>query len=513
MLDGPSPRPTTVTVAIIGAGFAGLGMAIRLRQSGLHDFLVLERADEVGGTWRDNVYPGCACDVPSHLYSFSFDLNPEWSHVFSRQWEIQAYLQRCADHHGVRERVRFGAEVVSARFDEATARWHLRTADGQEVIARFVVHGLGALRDPLYPAIPGREDFRGIAMHSARWDHEAELGGKRIGVVGTGASAIQIVPELAKSAGELVIFQRTPPWIRRRPDRPYRAVEKALFRRLPAAMRWHRWSIYGQYELSYPLVFGHDTGIHRIVEWMAKRAIRRELGDAPLAERLTPRYRLGCKRILLSSEWYPALAQPHVQVETTGIERILPREVRLSDGRELELDALIYCTGFSVDRPLGSMVVTGRGGRDLATQWGPRPSAYLGITVSGFPNAFILLGPNTALGHNSVVLMIEAQVEYTLQAIQYLLERPELAWIDVDEAAQERFVSWVDERHSTQVWQSGCRSWYLDADGKNFTIWPGSTVSYIHRTRRFDPGPYRRQRWPEPGPARADPPEASSPSG
>lgn len=494
MPDGsPSPEPTQVTVAIIGAGFAGLGMAIRLDQVGLRDFLVLERADEVGGTWRDNVYPGCACDIPSHLYSFSFDLNPEWSHVFSRQWEIQAYLQRCADHHGVRDRIRFGAAVVRARFDEGSARWHLHTADGREVVARFVVHGLGALRDPAYPSIAGRDDFEGITMHSARWDHGAELGGRRVGVVGTGASAIQIVPELAKTASEVVVFQRTPPWIRPRPDRPYRSLEKALFRRLPAAMRLHRWSIYANYELRYPLVFGHDTGIHRVVEWLTKRMIRKEVGDDQLAARLTPRYRLGCKRILLSSEWYPTLALPHVDVETTGIERILPHGVRLGDGRERVLDALVYCTGFTVDQPLGEMVVTGRDDRDLATTWGRRPSAFLGITVPGFPNAFLLLGPNTALGHNSVVLMIEAQVEYALQAIQYVLERPDLAYIDVDPAAHDRFVEWVDQRHSSQVWQSGCASWYLGQDGKNFTIWPGSTVSYFHRTRRFDPAPYRRQ--------------------
>ncbi len=483
--------PQTVMVAILGAGFAGLGMAIRLQKAGLRDFVVLERADDVGGTWRDNVYPGAACDVPSHLYSFSFDLNPEWDHVYGRQAEIQAYLQACTDRHGLRDRIALNADVVSVRWDEDTARWHLHTADGRHVVARFVVHAVGALKDPRYPDIEGMDSFTGTAMHSARWDRDACLHGKRIGVVGTGASAIQVVPKLAEVAEHLTVFQRTPAWVRPRADRPYRALEKSLFRRLPAAMRLHRWRIYATMEARFPLVFGHDTGVGRVVEWLAKRDIRGHIPDPDLAARLTPEYRLGCKRILISSDWYPALARPNVDVCATAIERMQPDGVRLDDGRDIALDALVYCTGFTVERPLGEMDVVGCEGRNLTEYWGDRPRAYLGMTVPGFPNAFVLLGPNTGLGHNSVIVMIEAQVNYVLQAIQHVLVRPEVSSIDVQDAAVDRFVEELDADHDGKIWSSGCNSWYLGVDGINSTLWPKSTVSYIARTRRFDPDLYR----------------------
>ncbi len=491
MPDGSARPPTTVLVAIIGAGFAGLGMAMRLQQAGIRDLLILERGDGVGGTWRDNIYPGAACDIPSHLYSYSFELNPEWDHVYGRQPEIQAYLERCTDRHRLRDRIRFGAEVVSAIFHEDTARWHVHTANGLHVIARFVVHAVGALKDPRYPDLPGLDSFDGIAMHSARWDREADLQGKRVGVIGTGASAIQAVPELAEVADAVTVFQRTPAWVRPRADRPYRGLEKALFRRLPTAMRLHRWMIYSMLEARFPLVFGHDTGVGRVVEWLAKREIRATIDDPQLAERLIPNYRLGCKRILISSDWYPALARDDVDVCSTAIERVLPHGVRLTDGTDVQLDALVYCTGFTVERPIGSMEVIGREGRSLQHDWGDRPRAYLGITVSGFPNAFVLLGPNTGLGHNSVILMIEAQVNYVLQAIEHVVDRPALAWIDVDEAAVDGFVDELDRDHDGKIWSSGCDSWYLGANGINSTLWPRSTVSYIARTRRFDPGLYR----------------------
>ena len=510
MLDGStSGPPTHVTVAIIGAGFGGLGMAIRLQQSGIDDVLLLERGDAVGGTWRDNTYPGAACDIPSHLYSFSFELNPRWSHVYARQPEIRAYLEHCTDRYGLRDRIRLRAEVVEARFDPTTARWHLTTGDGQHVVARFVVHAVGGLKDPRYPEIPGLDRFEGPAIHSARWDHQIPLSGRRVGVIGTGASAIQIVPELAKTARALHVFQRTPPWVVARHDRAYTERQKRRFARFPAALRLFRWQIYARLEMRHPFVFGHDTGVGSLYEWRLRRQIRQAFDDPALAEALVPDYRLGCKRTLLSDDWYPALAQPHVQLHDTAIERIERAGVRLEGGHGVELDALVYCTGFTVDRPMGDMEIYGRDGRALSRWWGTRPRAYLGITVPRFPHAFILMGPNTALGHNSVILMIEAQIEYVRQAIHYVLQRPELAYVDVDDAALERFVGQIDRRHAGQVWQSGCRSWYQNADGINTTLWPGSTVEYFARTRRFDPGVYRKQRWGDRVP-RADQPEASS---
>ena len=492
--DGSTTPPLQTTIAILGAGFAGLGMAIRLQQEGIRDFLLFERANDIGGTWRDNVYPGCACDVPSHLYSFSFELNPEWSHVFSPQAEIQAYLQDCTDRHGLRDRIHLGAEVVSATFNEDTGHWQLQLGDGRRVVARFLVNGVGALKDPRYPNIPGRDSFAGIAMHSARWDTNADLDGKRIAVIGTGASAIQIVPKLAPQAKQLTVFQRSAPWVNPRNDRAYSAVEKALFRRVPAAMRMHRWRIYGQLEVRHPLVFTRETAVRRVVEWNLKRHIRKQVGDPQLAERITPDYPLGCKRILVSDDWYPALARPNVDVDATAIEEITPGGLRLADGREYEADALIFCTGFTVDEPLGTTTITGLGGQSMHEYWNGRPRAYLGITMAGFPNSFTLLGPNTGLGHNSVVLMIEAQIEYVLQAIRYVRQRPELEWIDVDDSAVERFVAEIDQRSATSVWQSGCTSWYLSSEGFNTALWPDSTVRYFQRTRHFDPGPYRRRR-------------------
>ncbi|MEM9457751.1 MAG: NAD(P)/FAD-dependent oxidoreductase [Myxococcota bacterium] len=489
--------PTTVLVAILGAGFAGLGMAIRLRRAGIHDFLVLERGSAVGGTWRDNTYPGAACDIPSHLYSYSFELNPQWSHVYGRQAEIREYLERCTDRYGLRPRIRLGAEVIEARFDERQARWHLHTRDGRHVIARFVVHAIGALKDPRVPSLPGQELFEGPAMHSARWDHAVDFRDQRVGVIGTGASAIQIVPELAKIARHITVFQRTPPWVVPRQDRPYTTRQKRRFARFPALMRLHRWAIYSAHEIRHPLLFGKESRLTTVIERNTRRSIEQAFSDPAEARALTPRYRMGCKRLLVSDDWYPTLALRHVEVRTAPITEIRRHDVVLADGHTQPLDALIYCTGFTVDRPLGSMKVYGRGGRELSAWWGPRPRAYLGLSVPHFPNAFMLLGPNSGLGHNSVLLMLEAQLEHTLRAIDHVLQRPEVCTIEAEPAALERFVDEIDDEHAGRVWQSGCQSWYLGANGANYTLWPGSTVSYIVRTRRFDPRAYREQRYGE----------------
>lgn len=486
----PEAPVETAEFVIIGSGFSGMGMAIALRRAGLDDLVILERGPTLGGTWRDNVYPGCGCDVPSHIYSFSFEPNPDWSRAFAGQAEIQAYLQGCADRHGLRPYFRFDCEVVDARFDEGEGRWHVRAADGRRFVARYAIFGVGGLKDPRYPAIPGREDFEGIDLHSARWDPAVDLGGKRVGVIGTGASAVQLAPAIADEVEHLTVFQRTPPWIVPRNDRAHGPITRGLMRRVPGLLRLKRTLLYLAWELRYPVVFDNPGRIGRLYERRLLKHIAAEIDDPELVRKVTPDYRVGCKRVLLSDDWYATLNRPDVDLEDSAIARIVPRGVELSDGRTVELDALAWCTGFTVDRPLGDMQVRGLAGRSLTEAWGARPRAHLGITVAGFPNLFLLLGPNTALGHNSVLVMIEAQIDYIMRAIRHVRGRKR-GWVDVREDAQAAFVEQIDRDSASTVWQSGCESWYLGQDAVNFTLWPGTTVAYRLATRRFDPGLHR----------------------
>jgi cation diffusion facilitator CzcD-associated flavoprotein CzcO len=448
--------------------------------------LILERSDSLGGTWRDNTYPGAACDVPSALYSFSFAPWPAWSHRYARQPEIRAYLEHCVDRFGVRERIRFGCELVRASFE--AGRWRLTIADGTVILARFLILGLGALRDPRWPDLPGLEGFSGTLVHSARWPDGLDLRGQRVGLIGTGASAIQIGPELAPQVASLTVFQRTPPWVNSRDDRRQGPWAKRARAWVPGLMAAERLRTYLRMESRYPLFFGRYHRVGGIGERLLAWRMRRELGPE-LAARATPSHRLGCKRILASDDWSPMLKRPNVTLETRAIRGVRPDGVELADGAFTQLDALICATGFQVDRPLGDLEITGRDGRDLATVWGHRPRAWLGLTVPGFPNAFLLLGPNTALGHSSVVVMIEAQIRYLVQAIQRVSPVPD-GWIDVRPEALDAFVEEVDRRHAARVWTTGCASWYQASDGSQFAIWPGSTLRYLWRTRRFDPSVY-----------------------
>jgi cation diffusion facilitator CzcD-associated flavoprotein CzcO len=488
--EGVVSEATETTVAIVGTGFSGLCMAIQLKERGITDIVLLERAQTVGGTWRDNTYPGAACDVPSHLYSFSFAPNPDWSHRFARQGEIWTYLEDCADRFGIRRHVWFGAELIEARFDEAAARWHLRCTDGRRLIARFVVVAMGGLRDPRMPEIPGIETFAGPSMHSARWNHGVSLAGKRVGVIGTGASAIQIVPALAGTASEVHLFQRTPAWVRPRGDRAYTAKERARFRQHPVTARLERLRTYARLEVNFPLFFRRGSRTARAAAWLLRQNIRRQVPDPDLARALTPDYAVGCKRVLLSDDYLPAMVREDVHLHTDRIVQVVPEGVVLQDGRRVELDVLVYCTGFTVDAPLGQVDVYGRGGFSLREAWKVRPRAYLGITVPRFPNAFVLLGPNTALGHNSIVVMIEAQVRYALQAILATVKRSGRATVEVKAEVEQGFIEEVDLRHQDLVWAAGCQSWYLAAGGENFTIWPGSTLSYMWRTRKWERGEF-----------------------
>ncbi|WUI04314.1 NAD(P)/FAD-dependent oxidoreductase [Spirillospora sp. NBC_00431] len=478
------------SVVIIGSGFGGIGMAIRLRAAGIRDVVILEKADGLGGTWRDNTYPGAACDVPSHLYSFSFERKTDWSRRFPPQPEILGYLWHCARKYHVLEWVRFGTEVTGARFDEDTALWRISTTSG-ELDARVLVSACGQLNRPVLPPIEGRDSFAGPSFHSARWDHGADLRGRRVAVVGTGASAIQIVPEIAKEAAELRLFQRSAPYVIDKPDRPYRSWEKAVLAHVPGVYKLSRARVYATYE-ARALGFVKYPKLMAMLEKRFKNTLRDGVGDPALREALIPGYPMGCKRILVSSDYYPALALPNVDLVTDPIEAVTPSGVRTAT-REYDVDVIVYATGFRSTEFLSPMRIVGRGGRELNEAWRGGARAHLGITVSGFPNLFLLYGPYTNLGHNSIIYMLESQFRYVLGCVR-ALRRARLGWIDVRPGAQDAFTREMRERLRSTVWEAGCRSWYMTADGEVVNNWPGFTFAYRRATRRPDPRHFRARR-------------------
>jgi cation diffusion facilitator CzcD-associated flavoprotein CzcO len=492
-----------VRVAVIGAGFGGLGMAIRLRQEGITDFVVLERAGDVGGTWRDNTYPGCQCDIPSHLYSFSFAPNPDWTRFFPLQEEIWDYLRRCAREYGIEPHLHLETELDDAGWDDETARWTLRTSRGT-LTAGVVVAAVGALSEPAVPPLEGLQDFAGTVFHSATWDHDHDLRGERVAVIGTGASAIQFVPRIQPLVDRLELFQRTPAWILPHPDRPVTERGRRLFRRFPATQRAMRAGIYAVLE-ARALGFTVEPRILRLAELQAERHLARQLPDPELRCALRPSYRLGCKRVLLSDDFYPAVAQPNVDLVRAPISRVTPSGIVTAEGAEHELDTIIFATGFRVSEMPAALRVHGRDGRSLAEAWRGSPQAYVGTTIAGFPNLFMLMGPNTGLGHNSVVYMIESQIAYVLDALEAMRERA-AATVEVRAEVQSAFNDELQRRLEGTVWMSGCQSWYLDAHGRNTAIWPGFTFGFRRRTRRFEPADYllgTKTAAPEPALARA----------
>jgi cation diffusion facilitator CzcD-associated flavoprotein CzcO len=476
-------------VAIIGAGFGGLGMAIRLKQKGIHDFVVVERAGDLGGTWRDNSYPGCACDVPSHLYSFSYAPNPNWSHIFARRREIWAYLHDCAERFDVLPHIRYHHEVTAAEWDDAAECWRIETSAGP-VSARVLVSAAGPLSQPQIPKLPGLEKFAGATFHSAQWDHDHDLRGQRVAVVGTGASAIQFVPRIQPKVSRLHVFQRTPPWILGRPEYRISDAEKRLLRSVPVVQRLLRSGIYWGGELGI-LGLAYDQRLVKPLEVLARRHLHSQVKDPELRAKLTPNYRLGCKRILGSFDYYPALTQPNVEVVTDPISSVRAHAIVTNDGAERDVDTIIFATGFHVtDNPMAA-VVRGRDGRTLQEVWNGSPQAYLGMTVPGFPNGFLIVGPNTGLGNNSIVFMIESQVRYVISALEAMAEH-DLATIEVRPEVHAAFQEEVQQRMPGSVWtDGGCRSWYLDRTGRNSTLWPDFTWRYALRTRRFDLENYR----------------------
>ncbi|WP_410634819.1 flavin-containing monooxygenase [Amycolatopsis sp. cmx-4-83] len=477
-------------VVIVGTGFSGLGQAIQLEKAGIRDYVILEKAGEVGGTWRDNSYPGCACDVQSHMYSFSYEQNPDWSRSFSPQPEIFEYLKGVADKYRLREKIRFGVELTGAHWDERERRWTATTKDGREFVAQFLVSGVGGLHIPQVPELPGIGEFKGQTWHSAQWNHEYDLRGKKVAVVGTGASAVQFVPKIAPDVAELTLFQRTPPWIMPKPDHAMPSWAQTLFKRVPGTQRLYRNALYWLLE-ARAIGFNGHPAIMKAGELIAKRNIAKGIKDSALRKKVTPDYTMGCKRVLISNDYYPALARPNVDVNTSGVKEVKAHSIVDSAGVEHEVDAIIYGTGFKVTDALEYLDITGVDGRDLAKEWAAEGMrTHKGITVSGFPNLFFLLGPNTALGHNSVVFMIESQSKYVVDAIK-LADSRDAAALDVRPGVQEKFQREIQDKLVKGVWtQGGCKSWYLDAKGVNRTIWPGFTWRYWLETRKVDPADY-----------------------
>lgn len=478
-------------VLIVGAGFAGLGAAIKLLEAGIENLAIVEATDDVGGVWRDNTYPGVACDVMSHLYSYSFAPNPSWGRQFAPGREIHEYLRHIVDRFDLRRFLRFSTKIERARWDHARGRWEV-FANGDRVIhARAVVAGVGTFGRPKLPDVPGLASFDGPVLHSAKWDASVSLEGKRVAVIGTGASAIQVVPEVQKVAKHLVVYQRTPAWIPPKQDRPIGERERSLYAAVPMAQKLHRLGIYWQNELLGATAFLHSPRLRRLGEAECKKNLRRHIKDPALREKLTPKYEIGCKRVLPSNLFYPALARPNVSLVAAALDRVEGKTLYGADGSVHEVDVVVCATGFDiVDEPV-PFELTGRGGVDLRKLWATRAEAYLGTTIAGFPNLFLITGPNTGLGTTSMIFMMESQFAYITDAMK-AMHRDQLRWVDVRPEVQVAFNAEMQRRAEGTTWLSGCKSWYLNREGKNVGLWPSYTFEYRWRTRRFDVGRYQR---------------------
>jgi cation diffusion facilitator CzcD-associated flavoprotein CzcO len=488
-----SKRVRRIRLAIIGSGFAGLAAAIRIKQSGDDDFVVLERASDLGGVWRDNRYPGCACDVESHLYSLSSVPNPEWSRQFSSQPEILAYLKQCAREAGVLPHIRFSTNVDRMAWDEMSGEWLIETSQG-DYRARFVVAAMGSLNDPLIPDLKGLEGFRGQAFHSSRWPQDIDLNGKSIAVVGTGASAVQYIPTIQPHVAALHIFQRTAPWVMPRHDTSISAETQYEYRSHPWRLRLERLKLYIHHEM-LAFLFRHPA-IMRALQRGTLKHMEGAVSDPELRRKLTPNYTLGCKRILFSNDYYPALTQPNVHLIATGATEVTPTGVVGGDGVERPADVIIFGTGFRINDPAYAHFITGTDGRSLAQAWEGSPKTLAGTTVHGFPNLFLLNGPNVGQAYTSVILMVEAQIEHALSAMRYA-ERRDRAIIEPRADAQQRFTSWIDRQMRGTVWAAGgCKSWYLDGTGRISALWPSYTFTFRRRVTKIRPAEYEVRQAP-----------------
>jgi cation diffusion facilitator CzcD-associated flavoprotein CzcO len=478
-------------IAIIGTGFGAIATAVRLRQAGFDDFVLIDRADDVGGVWRDNSYPGAAVDVKSHLYSLSFAPHPDWHNAFAKQPELHDYLRRVADQFDLRRRLVLGCEVQQLRWDGIEHRWSLQTELGERT-AEHVVVATGALAEPVVPDLPGLTRFKGARFHSARWDHSFDLTGKRVAVIGTGASAIQFVPAIQPAVDQMTVFQRTPPWIMPRHDHAISARTRKLFRAVPLLQRLVRARIYVEFE--WMIVAFQHPKLMRVAERRARKHLEAQVPNPELREKLTPNYRLGCKRILLSDDYLPALAQPNVAVNTDGIREIRDHTIVDNAGVEHPVDAIILGTGFNtLGLPLTDRIYDGDQVA-MADRWAGNPTAYLGTAVAGYPNCYLIHGPNIGTGHNSVIHMFESQANYIAGAVSHAHANG-VASIEPTPAAQAAYTADVDGMSAGTVWTAGgCHSWYLNDSGRNVNIWPGSTLDFRRRTLRFDPSAHLMRR-------------------
>ncbi|MFT6538100.1 MAG: cation diffusion facilitator CzcD-associated flavoprotein CzcO [Thalassolituus sp.] len=476
------------SVVIIGAGFGGLGMAIRLKAQGQDDIVIIEKGSDVGGCWRDNTYPGAACDVPSHLYSYSFERHYPWSRRFAPQSEIFAYQQHCARKYDVYRHMRFNTEVEKASFDEAQGVWVITLSNDETIFARVLITATGQLNQPAYPKMPGIDVFQGAHFHSARWDHSVDLKGKTVAVIGTGASAIQFVPEVAQVAGKVMLFQRSAAHVLAKPDRAYTEREHRMLKRFPITQTLDRLKIYIANEARV-LGFTSLQKAMALFEWQFKQQLKKFIKDPELREKLTPDYPIGCKRILMSNDYYPALAQDHVEVINQGISEVTATGVVDSEGQHHDVDVIIYGTGFQATDFLTPMTITGRNGIALNDAWKDGAEAYLGISVNGFPNLFMLYGPNTNLGHNSIIYMLESQIHYVQQCIA-AIDSQKLRSLEVRSLVQTNFNDRVQSKISDTVWNKGCHSWYKTESGKNTNNWPGFTFNYRRQTEKLDLNDY-----------------------
>ena len=466
---------------IIGAGFGGLTAAIKLKQAGFGRLVVLEKGDRIGGTWRENTYPGACCDVPSRLYSLSFALNPDWSRAFSPQAEIRDYMERVAEQFGVMERFRFNSEVEKAVWDQAAGRWTVTVKGGQTLSAPVLVSGLGQLNKPGYAGIPGRETFKGDSWHSAGWRHDIDLTGKTVGCIGAGASAIQYIPEIARTAGKVIVFQRTPNYIVPRLDRAFSAFEKWMFRAVPAIDRLNRWFIWRMMDLRFQ-AFKTGTKSAENFRGLALKYLDAVVTDPALKAKLTPDYPIGCKRILVSDDYYQSLMRSNVELVTEAVAEVTPAGVKTADGAEHACDMLVYGTGFVTTDFVSPVEIVGAGGRSLSAAWKDGAEAYLGVTVAGFPNLFLLYGPNTNLGHNSIIVMIESQVGYLVEAMKELKRRGARS-LTVTDQALKRFNAELQQDLTRTAWAGSCSSWYKTASGKITNNWSNDTATYMRLMR------------------------------
>lgn len=482
--------PASVHTLVVGAGFAGMAAAAAvLRAEPSADLLIIERADEVGGTWRDNTYPGCACDVPTSLYSFSFAPSARWSHSFARQPEIHRYLTAVADQTGLRRHLITGCELLGAVWDDDRQCWQVHTSQGN-LTATVLVAATGALSTPKLPDVPGLNRFGGTVFHSATWNHGHDLTAERVAVIGTGASAVQFVPEIADRTSHLTVFQRTPAWVMPRLDRTLGSFEKSLYHRIPLLQRLVRSIVY-TYREGYLALLAHLTWLLPLVQLIAKAQLRRQVPDPALRAALTPDFRIGCKRILLTNDWLPTLSRADVDVVTSALTEVTDTGVRDGAGTLHDVDTIIFATGFTSTEPPVAHLLTGTNGDTLAEHWAGSPSAHLGITVSGFPNLFLMYGPNTNLGHSSIVYMLESQAAY-LAAALHTMRTQCLTSVDVHPEAQASYDAWVASALKNTVWNSGgCSSWYLDSRGRNSVMWPTFTFRFRARTKTFDLKNYR----------------------